>query len=99
MVPHLKVEEAVYAIVGDSACAVTGIPDEQRGERLAVLYARPDMAPDDVWCRLSETDLPKLWLPKRENIYQVDVVPTLGSGKIDLRGVKAKAQELAAAPA
>jgi acyl-[acyl-carrier-protein]-phospholipid O-acyltransferase/long-chain-fatty-acid--[acyl-carrier-protein] ligase len=95
MVPHLKVEEAVYAIVGDCACAVTGIPDEQRGERLAVLYARPDMAPDDVWRRLSETDLPKLWLPKRENIYQVDGVPTLGSGKIDLRGVKAKAQELA----
>jgi len=99
MVPHLKVEEAVYAIVGDCACAVTGIPDEQRGERLAVLYARPDMAPDDVWRRLSETDLPKLWLPKRENIYQVDGVPTLGSGKIDLRGVKAKAQELAGAPA
>ena len=70
-----------------------------RGERLAVLYARPDMAPDDVWGRLSETDLPKLWLPKREKIYQVDGVPTLGSGKIDLRGVKAKAQELAGAPA
>jgi acyl-[acyl-carrier-protein]-phospholipid O-acyltransferase / long-chain-fatty-acid--[acyl-carrier-protein] ligase len=94
MVPHLKVEEAVYAIVGDNVCAVTGIPDDQRGERLAVLYARPDLAPDDLWRRLSETDLPKLWLPKRENIYQVESVPVLGTGKLDLRAVKVKALQL-----
>jgi hypothetical protein len=31
-----------------------------------------------------------LWLPKRENIYQVDSLPTLGTGKLDLRAVKAK---------
>jgi acyl-[acyl-carrier-protein]-phospholipid O-acyltransferase / long-chain-fatty-acid--[acyl-carrier-protein] ligase len=93
-VPHLKVEEAVYAIVGDNVCAVTGIPDDQRGERLAVLYARPDLAPDDLWRRLSETDLPKLWLPKRENIYQVESVPVLGTGKLDLRAVKVKALQL-----
>jgi acyl-[acyl-carrier-protein]-phospholipid O-acyltransferase/long-chain-fatty-acid--[acyl-carrier-protein] ligase len=95
MVPHLKVEEAVYAILGEYPCAVTGIPDDQRGERLAVLYARPDMAPDDLWRKLSETELPKLWLPKRENIYQVDCVPVLGTGKLDLRGVKTKALQLA----
>jgi acyl-[acyl-carrier-protein]-phospholipid O-acyltransferase/long-chain-fatty-acid--[acyl-carrier-protein] ligase len=94
MVPHLKVEEVMYGIVGDYGCAVTGIPDEQRGERLVALYARPDLAPGDLWQRLSETELPRLWLPKRENIYQVDSLPTLGSGKLDLRGVKAKAREL-----
>jgi acyl-[acyl-carrier-protein]-phospholipid O-acyltransferase/long-chain-fatty-acid--[acyl-carrier-protein] ligase len=94
MVPHLKVEEAIYTIVGDHGCAVTGVPDEQRGERLVALYTRPDLPPGDVWQRLSETDLPKLWLPKRENIYQVDSLPTLGSGKLDLRGVKSKAREL-----
>jgi acyl-[acyl-carrier-protein]-phospholipid O-acyltransferase / long-chain-fatty-acid--[acyl-carrier-protein] ligase len=94
MVPHVKVEEAVYAIIGDHACAVTGVPDEQRGERLAVLYARPDMTSDELWRRLSETDLPKLWIPKRENIYQVEAVPVLGTGKLDLKAVKAKALEL-----
>ena len=97
MVPHLKVEEVIYGVVGDHACAVTGIPDEQRGERLVALYARPDMTPDQLWQHLSDTDLPRLWLPKRENIYQVDSVPTLGSGKLDLRGVKARAQELSEA--
>ena len=64
---------------------MTGIPDEQRGERLVALYTRSGYDAADLWQRLSETDLPKLWLPKRENIYQVDALPTLGTGKLDLR--------------
>jgi acyl-[acyl-carrier-protein]-phospholipid O-acyltransferase/long-chain-fatty-acid--[acyl-carrier-protein] ligase len=55
------------------------------------------MTPLELWQRLSETNLPKLWLPKRENVYLVDSLPTLGTGKLDLVGVKAKAQQLAAA--
>jgi acyl-[acyl-carrier-protein]-phospholipid O-acyltransferase/long-chain-fatty-acid--[acyl-carrier-protein] ligase len=97
MVPHLKVEEAVYAIIGEHGCAVTGIPDDQRGERLVALYTRPDMTPLELWQRLSEINLPKLWVPKRENVYQVAALPTLGTGKLDLVGVKAKAQQLAGA--
>jgi acyl-[acyl-carrier-protein]-phospholipid O-acyltransferase / long-chain-fatty-acid--[acyl-carrier-protein] ligase len=96
MVPHLKVEESIYVFIGDHRCVVTGIPDEQRGERLVVLYTRPDMTPAEVWRQLSETDLPKLWIPKRENVYQVESLPTLGTGKLDLQGVKARAQQLAA---
>src|SRR5580693_4560564 len=97
MVPHLKVEESIYAIMGEYGCAVTGIPDDQRGERLVAIYTRPDMTPLELWQRLSDTDLPKLWLPKRENFYLVDALPTLGTGKLDLVAVKAKAQQLAAA--
>jgi acyl-[acyl-carrier-protein]-phospholipid O-acyltransferase/long-chain-fatty-acid--[acyl-carrier-protein] ligase len=99
MVPHLKVEESIYGIIGEFGCAVTGIPDDQRGERLVALYTRLDMTPLELWQRLSETSLPKLWLPKRENVYQVDALPTLGTGKLDLVGVKARAQQLAAATA
>jgi acyl-[acyl-carrier-protein]-phospholipid O-acyltransferase/long-chain-fatty-acid--[acyl-carrier-protein] ligase len=96
MVPHLKVEEFIYAIIGDHACVVTGIPDEQRGERLVALFTSPHITAADLWQRLSETDLPKLWVPKRENVYQVEALPTLGTGKMDLLGVKARAQQLAA---
>jgi acyl-[acyl-carrier-protein]-phospholipid O-acyltransferase/long-chain-fatty-acid--[acyl-carrier-protein] ligase len=92
MVPHLKVEEMIYQIIGEYRAVVTGIPDEQRGERLAVLYTRPDMTPRELWQRLSESNLPRLWLPKRDDIFQVDSVPVLGSGKIDLRGAKAMIQ-------
>jgi acyl-[acyl-carrier-protein]-phospholipid O-acyltransferase / long-chain-fatty-acid--[acyl-carrier-protein] ligase len=95
MVPHLKIEEAIHQILGDQLCIVIGIPDEQRGERLALLYTQPDITPGLLWQRLSETGLPRLWIPKRENMYLVDTIPTLGTGKLDLRGAKSKAIELA----
>jgi acyl-[acyl-carrier-protein]-phospholipid O-acyltransferase/long-chain-fatty-acid--[acyl-carrier-protein] ligase len=97
MAPHLKIEETIHEIFGDWPCVVVGIPDEQRGERLALLYTQPEVTPAQVWQRLSETGLPKLWIPKRENMYLVDAIPTLGTGKLDLRGAKAKAIELAGA--
>ena len=94
MVPHLKIEEALHEIIGDQPCVVVGIPDEQRGERLALLYTQPEIAPAELWQRLSASDLPRLWIPKRENIYLIDAIPTLGTGKLDLRGVKDKAIQL-----
>jgi acyl-[acyl-carrier-protein]-phospholipid O-acyltransferase/long-chain-fatty-acid--[acyl-carrier-protein] ligase len=96
MVPHLRVEEAIGNALGGTACAVTALSDEQRGERLVALYMNPDISPVELWKRLADTDLPRLWLPKRENLYQVDALPQLGTGKKDLRGIKMLAQSLAA---
>jgi len=96
MVPHLKIEDAIHRTCGDDPCVVVGVPDEKKGERLVVLLTGP-MTPEEVWKRLAETDLPRLWLPKRENVYSVASLPTLGTGKLDLRGVKARAEELIAA--
>ncbi len=98
MVPHLRIEEAVGGILGDVPCAVTAIADDQRGERLVALYIH-SMNGSDLWQRLSETDLPRLWIPKRENLYQVQSLPLLGTGKLDLRALKSLAQELAAVTA
>ena len=93
MVPHIKVEETVNEILGDQGCVVTAIPDEHRGERLVVLYVERDVTPENLWDQLSQTDLPKLWLPKRENLYAIESIPTLSTGKVDLRKVKAIALE------
>jgi acyl-[acyl-carrier-protein]-phospholipid O-acyltransferase/long-chain-fatty-acid--[acyl-carrier-protein] ligase len=98
MVPHLLVEEMIGKLCGDAPCAVTGLPDERKGERLAVLYTDPTITPEDLWHRLSKTDLPKLWLPKLENIHRVESLPVLGTGKLDLRGVRMRALELAKEP-
>lgn len=95
MVPHLKVEEVASGLLDGAACAVTGLPDDRKGERLAILYVAPEIAPDELWRRLSDTDLPKLWIPKQSDIHRVDELPLLGTGKLDLRGVRAKAQALA----
>lgn len=97
MVPHVKIEETIQEILGDFPCAVIGVPDEQKGERLVAFYTRPDMTPEELWQRLAETDLPKLWLPKRENLHLVDTLPMLGSGKLDLRHIKAMAAQAAGA--
>ncbi|MFZ5877384.1 MAG: acyl-[ACP]--phospholipid O-acyltransferase [Nitrospirota bacterium] len=88
MVPHLKVEEAVNHILGDHACVVTAVPDEQKGERLIVLYTRRDITPEALWTHLSRTDLPKLWVPKRDSFYVIEKIPVLGTGKVDLRAAK-----------
>ncbi|MEO8099645.1 MAG: AMP-binding protein [Acidobacteriota bacterium] len=98
MVPHLKVEEVVSSLSGEAPCAVTGLPDDRKGERLAILYTAPDITPEQLWRKLSDTDLPKLWIPKQADIHQVESLPLLGSGKLDLRGVRARVQELAALP-
>ena len=97
MVPYIKVEEAINRILGDSCCAVTGIPDPQKGERLVVLYTRSDVAPEKLREQLLQTDLPRLWIPKRESFYCVEALPTLGIGKTDLRQVKILAVQLSQA--
>jgi len=94
MVPHLKIEEAVADILGAPASVVTGVPDDLRGERLALLYTDGATAPRELWRRLSETNLPALWIPKREDIFQVATLPVLGTGKLDLRAIKAEALRL-----
>ena len=81
--------------IGEHRAIVTGIPDDQRGERLVVLYTRPDMTPSELWRALSATDMPKLWLPKREDLHRIDAIPTLGTGKTDLRAVRQLALERA----
>ena len=78
MVPHLRIEEAIGL---DGACVVIGVPDAQRGERLAVLYTTSDTEPVTMIDRLRTAGLPALWIPKKENFYRVGAIPTLGTGK------------------
>jgi acyl-[acyl-carrier-protein]-phospholipid O-acyltransferase/long-chain-fatty-acid--[acyl-carrier-protein] ligase len=94
MVPHIKVEDVILGFLGEYTCAVTSLPDEQKGEKLVVLYTHPTMKPEELWGKLSQTDLPKLWVPKKDNFYFVETLPSLGSGKLDLKGVKQRATEL-----
>ena len=93
MVPHIKIEDEINAILGDAACVVTAVPDEQRGERLVALYTRQEIAPAELWKRLCETTLPKLWVPKPEHFYWVESIPILGTGKVDLKKVRSLALE------
>jgi acyl-[acyl-carrier-protein]-phospholipid O-acyltransferase / long-chain-fatty-acid--[acyl-carrier-protein] ligase len=89
MVPHMKVEEEIQVLLDPRySCAVASVPDDARGERLVAFYTDPDVQPLALWERLCLTNLPRLWLPKRDDLRFVEAIPTLGTGKVDLRGVR-----------
>jgi acyl-[acyl-carrier-protein]-phospholipid O-acyltransferase/long-chain-fatty-acid--[acyl-carrier-protein] ligase len=93
MVPHIKVEEALREVLGDGSCAVTGAPDDRRGERLAVLYVSETVTAAEMIRHLEACGLPALWIPKRDYFRKVAAIPALGSGKVDLKAVRALAME------
>ncbi|MCL1857009.1 MAG: MFS transporter [Kiritimatiellaeota bacterium] len=95
MVPHLAVEEALLAILGTppgNLLAVTGIPDDRKGESLAVLYT-PDCGDiNALFDAMEKSNLPNLWKPDRAMYFPVPAIPVLGTGKTDLAGVKSLAR-------
>lgn len=95
MVPHGKVEEALQQAAGadQQVFAVTGIPDERKGERLAVLHTLDDARIPDILDKVAAQGLSNLFIPARNQFVKVDALPVLGTGKLDLRGVKRLAME------
>ena len=93
MVPNLKIEEAASELLADAACFVTGVPDERRGERLVMLYTSRSITPAEMVVQLQNAGLPPLWIPKRDQIFFVDSIPMLGTGKTDLGKARAIAKE------
>ncbi len=96
MVPHTKVEEAVQTGLQtqEQMVAVTGIPEEKKGEKLVMLYVKDKVDPDRLHEILSRSDLPNLYIPKRENLLPVEEIPRLGSGKIDIMRIRQMALEI-----
>ena len=97
MVPHQGVEEAIVSAAGleEGKLAVTGLPDERKGEKLVVLYT-PDCG-DPEWLQQAldgVEGIPNLWKPAKADWHRVDAIPLLGTGKIDLAAVKRLAREI-----
>jgi 1-acyl-sn-glycerol-3-phosphate acyltransferase len=95
MVPHGKVEEALQQAAGadSQVFAVTGLPDDKKGERLVVLHTLDESMVPDILAKLSMLGLPNLFIPSRQHFVMVETIPVLGTGKLDLRGVKRIAME------
>jgi acyl-[acyl-carrier-protein]-phospholipid O-acyltransferase/long-chain-fatty-acid--[acyl-carrier-protein] ligase len=98
MVPHVKIEETLSELIGDDKeeepkVAVTAVPDERKGERLVVLHTKIDKTPEQLREALSHRGLPNLYLPATECFVEVDQLPLLGSGKLDLKRIKELAIE------
>jgi acyl-[acyl-carrier-protein]-phospholipid O-acyltransferase/long-chain-fatty-acid--[acyl-carrier-protein] ligase len=95
MVPHIRIEEKLneLAETAEQVFAVTAVPDEKKGERIAVIYTLPEEKLAPVLERFAQCDLPALWKPKANQFIHVDAIPLLGTGKTDLRAIRALAAE------
>ena len=95
MVPHGTVEDALIKAYNlfdaeQPMIAVAGRPDKAKGEAL-VLLAAMDLELEDVREKLNGAGLANLWIPKE--IKRVEVIPTLATGKLDLRQIQVLASE------
>jgi acyl-[acyl-carrier-protein]-phospholipid O-acyltransferase/long-chain-fatty-acid--[acyl-carrier-protein] ligase len=89
MVPHGVVEDELHTRLGQTGVvAVTAVPDEKKGERLVVLYAREAADAETLQRHMAESPLPNLWKPGRDCYIEVESLPILGTGKLDLKGIK-----------
>ena len=100
MVPHVRVEDELSQLLceGDEdeevRVCVTAVPDEKKGERLIVLHLPTTKDLDDVRRKLSDAGLPNLFIPSRDSFYEIEQIPMLGTGKLDLKRAKELAAEL-----
>ena len=95
MVPHGRVEDALHEILSteERVFAVTAIADEKKGEALAVLHTLNQDDIPGLVKKLGDTGLPNLFIPRPTHFVQVEELPMLGTGKLDLRATKRIAAE------
>ncbi len=97
MVPHIRIEELLQRMLTDDDekvfVAVTAVPDERKGERLIVFHLPTDKPPAQITKDLAAQGLPNLWIPGNDSFFEVDEIPLLGTGKLDLQAVREMAQD------
>lgn len=98
MVPHIRIEEELNKIIDipgsddtDIKLVVSSVPDAKKGERLVVIHTKLSKPVDEILKELGSRDLPNLWIPSADSFREVDSIPLLGTGKLDLRAVKQQA--------
>lgn len=100
MVPHIKIEEELNELLNADEqllAAVTAVPDAKKGERLIVIHTTLNLSVDELRKGLSERGLPNIFIPGGDSFLEVESLPVLGTGKLDLKAVKQLAIEKFAA--
>jgi acyl-[acyl-carrier-protein]-phospholipid O-acyltransferase / long-chain-fatty-acid--[acyl-carrier-protein] ligase len=96
MVPHEKVEEELQklTVATEASLAVTGVTGDTGSERLVVLHKLAEPELTALLNSLPRLNLPNLWIPKRNQFFRVEDIPVLGTGKLDLAGLKRMAERM-----
>jgi len=97
MVPHLKIEEVLSRLLDQTpdddsddhlTVAVTAVPDKKKGERLIVLHTKVAKTAEEMQGALKQEGLPNIFVPASDSFFEVEKLPLLGTGKLDLKGIK-----------
>jgi acyl-[acyl-carrier-protein]-phospholipid O-acyltransferase/long-chain-fatty-acid--[acyl-carrier-protein] ligase len=91
MVPHETIEAHVnkaldYDSDAEKKITIVGVPDEAKGEAL-VMLSSVEMDNDSIKAlrqKLLDSGVAALWIPKK--IVKVEEIPSLASGKLDIKG-------------
>ncbi len=94
MVPHVRIENEISRLLEDGECAVTAIPDQERGERLVAFYTDENIQSETLYKQVADSSLPRLWVPKRTDFHRIEEIPRLPSGKLNLKQLKQLASDL-----
>ena len=98
MIPHVIVEDTLSSLLDEEEqdelrFAVTAVPHDRKGEQLIVLHTKVKKSPTDYCQGLAQAGLPNLYIPTANSFYEVEHLPLLGTGKLDLRAMKEMAME------
>ena len=90
MVPHTKVEETLHTLLDltEQRLAVASVPDQQKGERLIVLHTLDPEQLELLLKAIATSGMPNLWAPRASAFYQIDELPVLGTGKMDIKKIR-----------
>ena len=92
MVSLGAVETLVSALWPEEMHAVVALPDQRKGEQLVLLTERGAASREELSAYARSNGASELMVPRQ--IFSVDKLPLLGSGKADHPGAKALAEQL-----
>lgn len=93
MVSHLAVEEALAEVTGTDEdglprLVVVSVPDRAKGERLVVVHTALEQTPHELRKVLAAAGLPNIYIPAANSFVEVDALPFIGTGKLDLLRIR-----------
>ncbi len=86
MVSLTVVEELAYDIDPEKGHAAIAIPDDKRGEQILIYTESPGITKESLIATAKKRGVPEICLPRQ--ILRIDLIPRLGSGKVDYISLK-----------
>ncbi len=93
---YLRRETAHTAVSQEIQPTNDRAADEATGEPAMVVHTALEQSPDELVKGLADAGLPRLFIPAPADFHEIDTMPLIGIGKVDLEAINRLARQLAA---